>query len=145
MAKYSEEEQALAVELAQDIGLAATRRELGYPSNWSTLKRWCDEAGVSIELDALKSKAAQFNSFYDETELRIAQQDALSRGLELLESKTLTPAEYDKIVSGMKKITDAIQMLRGKATSRVAKEDTTDDEAQKIYEQWQAEQSSDHE
>ncbi|ORI20200.1 hypothetical protein [Rhodococcus sp. 1168] len=78
MAKYTSEEIEHAVELAQDIGLAATRRELGYPSSWSTLKRWCDEAGVAIELDALKSKAAQFNSFYEETELRVAQQDALA-------------------------------------------------------------------
>ncbi|ORI25619.1 hypothetical protein [Rhodococcus sp. 1168] len=57
-----------------------------------------------------------------------------------MESKTLTPAEYDKIVAGLKKATDSIQMLRGKPTSHTAKADTTDEDAAKIYEQYLAEQ-----
>ncbi|BDE58986.1 hypothetical protein GS433_18860 [Rhodococcus hoagii] len=137
MAKYTDQEIAAAVELAADVGIAATRRELGYPSSWATLKRWCDEAGVEIELDQLKSKAAQWNSFYEETELRIAQQDLLARALELMDDPDLTPAELDKLASTMKRATDSIQMLRGKATSRTAVEDTTDAEALKLYDEFQ--------
>lgn len=137
MAKYNYEERKTFAELAGGVGLAKAKRELGYPESWSTGKKWCEEFGIEIELDALKSKAAQYNSFYEETELRIAQQDALMRGLDLLQDPKLTPAEYDKIVNGLNKATNSIQMLRGKATTYRAPEDTTDADALKMYDEYQ--------
>ncbi len=137
MAKYDYEQRKTFAELAGDMGLAKAKRELGYPDSWSTGKKWTEEFGIEIELDALKSKAAQYNSFYEETELRIAQQDALARGLELMEDPNLTPAEYDKIVNGLNKATNSIQMLRGKATSHRAPEDTTSEDALKLYDEYQ--------
>ncbi|MCW2087810.1 UNVERIFIED_ORG: hypothetical protein M2328_001090 [Rhodococcus erythropolis] len=143
MAKYSEAERRAFAELAGDVGLARAKRELQYPSSWSTGKKWCEEFGIEIELDDLKSKAAQYNSFYEETELRIAQQDLLSRALELMDDPNLTPAELDKIAATMKRATDSIQMLRGKATNRTAVEDTTDVEALKIYDEFQRSRADD--
>lgn len=144
MAKYEHEERRTFAELAGDVGLAKAKRELGYPESWATGKKWCEELGIEIEIDALKSKAAQYNSFYEETELRIAQQDALARGLELLEDPKLTPAEYDKIVSGLKKATDSIQLLRGKATSRSStQEDSLEVDAIKLYDDWKASTAGD--
>lgn len=137
MAKYEYEERKAFAELAGDVGLAKAKRELGYPESWSTGKKWCEEFGIEIELDALKSKAAQYNSFYEETELRIAQQDALMRGLDLLDDPKLTPAEYDKIVNGLNKATNSIQMLRGKATSHRAPEDSINEDALKMYDEYQ--------
>lgn len=137
MAKYNYEERKAFAELAGDVGLAKAKRELGYPESWSTGKKWCEEFGIEIELDELKSKAAQYNSFYEETELRIAQQDIISRGRELLDDPKLTPAEYDKIVNGLNKATNSIQMLRGKATSHRAPEDTTTEDALKLYDEYQ--------
>ncbi|MCZ4078637.1 hypothetical protein O1W68_11845 [Rhodococcus sp. H36-A4] len=137
IAKYTEEERRTFAELAGDTGLAKAKRELGYPESWATGKKWCEEFGVVIELDALKSKAAQYNSFYEETELRIAQQDLLSRSLELLENRGLTPVELDKVASAMKKATDSIQALRGKATSFTAKEDSLESDALKMFDKYQ--------
>ena len=137
MAKYTHEERKTFAELAGDVGLAKAKRELGYPESWSTGKKWCEEFGIEIELDELKSKAAQYNSFYEETELRIAQQELLSRGRDLLQDPALTPAELDKVAAAMKKATDSIQMLRGKATSHRAPEDTTDADALKMYDEYQ--------
>lgn len=137
MAKYTHEERKTFAELAGDVGLAKAKRELGYPESWSTGKKWCEEFGIEIELDELKSKAAQYNSFYEETELRIAQQELLSRGRDLLQDPALTPAELDKVAAAMKKATDSIQMLRGKATSHRAPEDTTTEDALKLYDEYQ--------
>lgn len=137
MAKYSEDERRAFAELAGDIGLARAKRELQYPSSWSTGKKWCEEFGIEIELDELKAKAASFNSFYEETELRIIQQDLIIRALELMDDTNLTPAELDKLAATIKKATDSIQMLRGKATSRTAVEDTTDADALKLYDEFQ--------
>jgi len=137
MAKYSEDERRAFAELAGDVGLARAKRELQYPSSWSTGKKWCEEFGIEIELDELKAKAASFNSFYEETELRIIQQDLIIRALELMDDTNLTPAELDKLAATIKKATDSIQMLRGKATSRTAVEDTTDVDALKLYDDFQ--------
>lgn len=136
IAKYSEEERRAFAELAGDVGIPKAKRELQYPESWSTGKKWCEEFGIAVELDALKSKAAQYNQFYEETELRIAMQDALARGIELMESNDLKPADYDKLVNGMNKITNSIQMLRGKATSHTAKEDTLDAAALALFDQY---------
>ena len=138
MAKYTYEERKKAAEMAGDIGIPATMRECGYPKSWASLRDWCSEFGVEIVLDELKSKAAQYNSFYEETELRIVQQEIIARSRELMESPTLTPAEMDKLSAAIKKATDSIQMLRGKATSRTAVEDTTDADALRLFDQYRA-------
>ncbi|MCD2156027.1 hypothetical protein LQL77_20055 [Rhodococcus cerastii] len=143
MAKYSEVERRAFAELAGDVGLARAKRELQYPSSWSTGKKWCEEFGIEIELDELKAKAASFNSFYEETELRIIQQDLIIRALELMDDTNLTPAELDKLAATIKKATDSIQMLRGKATSRTAVEDMTDVEALKMYDEFQRSRADD--
>lgn len=143
MAKYEYEERRTFAELAGDVGLARAKRELQYPSSWSTGKKWCEEFGIEIELDELKAKAASFNSFYEETELRIVQQDLIIRALELMEDSNLTAEKLDKIAATIKKATDSIQMLRGKATSRTAVEDTLEVDAIKLYDDWKASTAGD--
>ena len=134
--KYSEEEKQKAAEMAGEIGIPATMRTLGYPAQWVTLKNWCDEFKVEIVLDDLKSKAAEFNQFYQETELIIAHQENIARGRELLQDPNLTGADYDKIVNGMKKSTEMIQVLRGKPSNRTSNGEGDDTEAEflKLFE-----------
>ena len=139
IAKYTEDEQRQAAELAGDIGIAAAKRELGYPGSWATLKKWCAEQGVEVELDELKSKAAEFNSFYNDTEMIISYQELIMRSRELMDNPELTPVELDKLANVVKKANDGIRLIQGKATSvRPAAEDMTDLEALKLYEQYQA-------
>ena len=88
--KYSEDEKQTAAEMAGDIGIPATMRNLGYPAQWITLKNWCNEYDVEIVLDDLKSKAAEYNQFYNETELIIVHQEVIARGRELLNEGNLT-------------------------------------------------------
>ncbi|MET7769908.1 hypothetical protein [Nocardia sp. NPDC005366] len=142
--KYNEEQKRAFVELAGETGLTAAKRTLGYPNHWVTAKKWCDDAGVEIVLDELKQKAAEYNSFYQETELLIVLQESIQRARELMESQDLTPGEHDKLVNGIVKATNSIQMLRGKATNyRPSQEDTTDAEALKLYDSWK--NGADHE
>lgn len=134
--KYNEDEKKTFADLASEIGLTAAKRTLGYPASWHTAKSWCDELGIEIVLDELKQKAAAYNSFYDETELQIVQQESIQRARELMENNSLTPAELDKLQNTITKATNTIQMLRGKATAYHAKEDNTELEAMKLYDSW---------
>lgn len=134
--KYSEDEKKTAAEMAGDIGIPATMRHLGYPAQWVTLRNWCKEYDVEVVLDDLKSKAAEYNQFYNETELIIAMQENIARGRELLQDPALTGSEYDKIVNGMKKSTEVILLVKGKPTSRTANGEGDDTEAEflKLFE-----------
>lgn len=145
--KYSDDEKNKAVEMAGDIGIPATMRTLGYPSQWVTLKNWCDEAGMEIVLDDLKSKAATYNQFYNETELIIVHQEVIARGRELLNEGNLTGGEYDKIVNGIKKSTEMIQVLRGKPSNRtsVGEGDDTEAEFLKLFEDTESKMNKDKE
>ena len=128
--KYSNDEKHKAAEMAGDIGIPATMRNLGYPAQWITLKNWCKEYDVDIVLDDLKSKAAEYNQFYNETELIIVHQEVIARGRELLNEGNLTGGEYDKIVNGIKKSTEMIQVLRGKPSNRTSQGEGVDEEAE---------------
>ena len=128
--KYSNDEKHKAAEMAGDVGIPATMRNLGYPAQWITLKNWCDEYDVEIVLDDLKSKAATYNQFYNETELIIVHQEVIARGRELLNEGNLTGGEYDKIVNGIKKSTEMIQVLRGKPSNRTSNGEGVDEEAE---------------
>ncbi|WP_157107668.1 hypothetical protein [Nocardia amikacinitolerans] len=136
MAKYTEEEIAIAVEMAGDIGIAATRRTLQYPSSWNTLYRWCKDRGVEIELSELKSKAAHYNCFYQDTEQQIALQDLIDRAREMMNDPNLSPEQLDKLSNTIKKSIEMIRVINGKANNYQAKEDTTELEALKLYDSW---------
>lgn len=138
MAKYNEAERRAFAELAGDVGLSAARRELGYPSSWSTGKRWCEEFGIEVELDELKSKAASFATWYKDSELLIAQQDLIARARDLMDSKTLSPTELEKLGQTIKRATEMIRVIDGKANVYTAKEDTTEVEALKMYDDWKS-------
>lgn len=55
-----------------------------------------------------------------------------------MEDTNLTAEKLDKLAATIKKATDSIQMLRGKATSRTAVEDTLEVDAIKLYDDWNA-------
>lgn len=125
-----------AIELAENIGLSAAIRELGYPS-FHTMKKWCVDAGVEVELDEVKQKAANWNTWYHDSELLIAQQEIIAVGMEKLRDKTLDANGLDKISNAFKKASEMIRTIQGKANSHVpAKEDTLEAEAAKAYEDY---------
>ncbi|EQM33007.1 MULTISPECIES: hypothetical protein [Rhodococcus] len=143
MAKYEEAERRAFAELAGDVGLSAARRELGYPSSWATGKKWTEEFGIEIELDELKAKASAYNNWYKDSELLIAQQDLIARARDLMDSKTLNPAELEKLGQTIKRATEMIRVIDGKANVYTAKEDTTELEALQMYDEFQRSRADD--
>jgi len=128
--KYTEQEKLTYLESASLIGHSRAMRELGYPKHWNTANLWAKEYGVTIALDELKQKAAEFNDWYGTEEQLIAMQEVISRGREYITQKAdLTPDEFKKTVEGMKRAIETMQLLQGKATSRHGTEEATETDA----------------
>jgi hypothetical protein len=128
--KYTEQEKLTYLELATTIGHSRAMRELGYPNHWNTANTWAKEHGVTIALDELKQKAAEFNDWYGTEEQLIAMQEVISRGREYITQKAdLTPDEFKKTVEGMKRAIETMQLLQGKATTRTGTEEATETDA----------------
>lgn len=128
--KYTEEEKLTYLELATTIGHSRAMRELGYPNHWNTANTWAKDHGVTIALDELKQKAAEFNDWYGTEEQLIAMQEVISRGREYITQKAdLTPDEFKKTVEGMKRAIETMQLLQGKATTRTGTEEATETDA----------------
>ncbi|MFE2072046.1 hypothetical protein [Streptomyces misionensis] len=128
--KYTEQEKLTYLENASLIGHSRAMRELGYPKHWNTANLWAKEYGVSIALDELKQKAAEFNDWYGTEEQLIAMQEVISRGREYITQKAdLTPDEFKKTVEGMKRAIETMQLLQGKATTRTGTEEAGETDA----------------
>ena len=138
--RYNEDERRAYAELAGDVGIRPAMRELGYPSSWASGRAWCAEFDVDVELDELKAKAAQYNTFYNDSEQIIAFQDLIADARAKQLDKTTSAADLERLAKVVKMSVDGIRLIQGKATVNApAKADTTDAEAAKIYEQWLAE------
>ncbi|MFF7496309.1 hypothetical protein [Streptomyces rubiginosohelvolus] len=128
--KYTEQEKLTYLELATTIGHSRAMRELGYPKHWSTANSWAKEFNVTIALDELKQKAAEFNDWYGTEEQLIAMQEVISRGREfILYREDLTPDELKKTAEAMKRAIETMQLLQGKATSRTGTEEGSETDA----------------
>ncbi|MDJ0395913.1 hypothetical protein QMK17_21575 [Rhodococcus sp. G-MC3] len=134
MPKYNEDERRAYAELAGDIGIRPAMRELGYPSSWASGRAWCTEFGIEVELDELKSKAAQYNAFYNDSEQIIAFQDLIADARAKQLDPDTTAADLERLAKVIKLSVDGIRLIQGKATVNApAKANTTDEDAEKIY------------
>jgi hypothetical protein len=115
--EYSNEEIAVFLESASEIGITRAKRELGYPKSWATAKRWVDMAGIEVPLDEIKAQAAAHYDWYKAEELLIVAKEALIRISLSLQNDTLTPDEQKKLAEAYQKYVNTILLLEGKATS----------------------------
>ena len=114
---YSNEQIADFLEVAAEIGITRAKRQLGYPAAWNTARRWVENAGIEVPLDAIKAQAAAHNDWYKAEELLIVAKEALLRVIESLQNDELTADEQKKLAEAYQKYVNTILLLEGKATS----------------------------
>lgn len=112
---YTDEEIDLFIETAKEVGLTRAKRDLGYPNSWATGKRWCAVRGITIDVDALKSAAAEAREWYkDEEVIRVAEAGMERIYEQLTETTTLTPDDVKRLSEGYQKFSNQWMALKGK-------------------------------
>lgn len=127
MKSYTEKQQSEFVELAQTLGIGPARRELGYPS-YPTAIKWCQQRGVTPNVDTLMQSIKQYHTFYQDRDALLVCEQALARVQEKLTSDHLDADELKKVSEALQKTVNTWLLLQGKAnniTEKVSK-DTTD-------------------
>jgi hypothetical protein len=115
--EYSNEEIAVFLESAAEIGITRAKRELGYPKSWATAKRWVDMAGIEVPLDEIKAQAAAHYDWYKAEELLIVAKEAMLRITQSLQNDDLSADEQKKLAEAFQKYVNTVLLLEGKATS----------------------------
>lgn len=113
--RYTDEEQTIWVEMAQEIGIARTIRELGYPS-FSNGMLWLKKRGVEVERSDIMAVARQYNQLY-KTEDMLNVIDAGIGVAEELIATAETPDDVKKISEAIAKLVNTRLLLEGKANS----------------------------
>lgn len=114
---YTNEQRAEFLELSSEIGISRARRRLGFPNTWATGKRWHDEAGLEVPLDAIKSQSQAHNDWYKTEDMLLVAQEGIQRVYEELQSTNLTPDEHKKMSESFQKYTNTWLLLQGKANN----------------------------
>lgn len=113
--RYTDEEQTIWVEMAQEIGIARTIRELGYPS-FSNGMLWLKKRGVEVERSDIMAVARQYNQLY-KTEDMLNVIDAGIGVAEELIATAETADDVKKISEAIAKLVNTRLLLEGKANS----------------------------
>lgn len=126
--EYSDEDIAVFLETAVEIGITRAMRQLKYPASWSTAARWVHNAGIEVPLDSIKAQAAAHWDWYKAEELLVVAKEALLRIVEALQADELSPDDQKKLSEAYQKYVNTILLLEGKATSisETRKTDTMD-------------------
>ena len=115
---YSDDQINNFLELAQEVGITKAKRELGYPKDWSTAKRWADMRGIKVAVDELRSRAAQTREWYKDQEVMTVAQEGFNRVYdELVNNPDLTADDQKKLASALKGHYDVWANVQGRATN----------------------------
>lgn len=125
MNRYSEQQITEWLELAREVGITKATRELGYPNSWITGKRWADNHHIDIDVDEIRSKAANMREWYKSEEKLIIAQEELNRIHEALLQPGLVADDLKKLADAYKRTIEAMQLIDGKATT-ITETQTTD-------------------
>ena len=136
--RYSDEEQTIFVELAQEIGIARAVRELGYPT-YTAGMLWVKKRGVEIPKSDIMAVARQYSQFYS-TEDLLAAVDAGMGVVEELFAQADNADDVKKLAEAMQKLANTRLLLEGKANSITEKREVSpvDLEIQHLIEQEQS-------
>lgn len=117
--QYTTEQMEEFVKLAAEEGITPAMDELGYPGSWNTAKKWLDNAGVEVTLDALQRRAKSYDLFYSSKEKLVAMQALLNRIYRLLESESdLSPEELNKLAAAGQRAVQTLALIEGTPTGR---------------------------
>lgn len=114
--EYTEEERTEWLELAKEVGIARAIRELGYPTP-RTGKKWTEQYGVDVPLNALSIYANDMKKFYGYEEKVYGAQLIIDRIVELVSTEELDADQLKKAGEAYKRAVETINLLEGKATS----------------------------
>ena len=115
---YTDEEINNFLELAQEIGIGRSIRELGYPKSWSTAQRWAKLRGIEVAVDELKAKAKEFHDWYTTEEVLLVAQAGMERIAEELSlNNTLSADDMKKLGDAFTKHYQVWANVQGKATN----------------------------
>ena len=115
---YTDEQINNFLEIAQEVGITRAKRELGYPSSWSTAQRWAQLRKVDVSVDEIMQKAAVAREWYKTEEVILVAQEGFNRVYqELTENSNLTPDDQKKLAEALQKHYNVWANAQGKATS----------------------------
>lgn len=115
---YTDQEINDFLDMAQEVGITKTMRELKYPNSWSTAKRWAELRGVTVAVDTLKQQAAAVREWYKDEEVTLVAQEGFNRVYEeLTTNPALTPDDQKKLAEALQKHYHVWAGIQGKATS----------------------------
>ena len=131
--KYTDEERSIFVELAAEIGIGRSIRELGYPS-YPTAQAWCRARGVTPNKDTAYAQMKEWHTFYQVEDLLIVGDEMISAIQDRIIDPNLTPDEVKKLSESYQKVVNTRLLLEGKATNinesrSVSKEDSEFEQA----------------
>lgn len=116
--KYTEHQITEFLEIAQEIGITRTMRDLGYPKSWATAKTWADSRGIEVATDDLKARAAGTREWYKTEEILLVAQQGFNRVYEeLVSNLNLTADDQKKLADALKKHYEVWASAQGKATN----------------------------
>lgn len=114
---YTDNQIEEFIEMAKDIGIGRSMRELGYPGSWATANRWITARGLTIDVDDLKQRSAAFNQWYKDEEVILVAQAGMERVHEQLVEKDLDADSIKKLAEGYQKFANTWLTVKGKVTS----------------------------
>jgi len=125
---YDDHQRAVFIELAQQIGIGRTIRELGYPT-YPTAQSWMRAAGVSPNKDSAYAQMKEWHTFYQVEDLLMVIDEGISVVQEML-VKAETPDDAKKLSEAMQKLANTRLLLEGKSTSISEKREVTKEDSE---------------
>ena len=117
---YTDDQINEFIEVANELGIGPTMKELGYPGSWATAQRWFKARGIDTpDIDSLKSQASKINQFYDTKEALLVIQEGMQiiHATYLNKWDTLDADEQKKLAEAMQKLTNSMRVLQDKAST----------------------------
>lgn len=136
--QYTDEQQATFCEMAVEIGIGRTIRELGYPT-YPTAVGWMKKRGVVPNIDKVMQQAKIWHQFYVVEDLL----EQVDTALAVVQELVMTCSNADdakKLAEAMQKLVNTRLLLEGKSTSINEKRETTQQDLE-IAELLRAEQA----
>ena len=121
--QYTDEQMADFCEMAVEIGIGRTIRELKYPS-YPTAIGWMKKRGIKPNVDKVMQQAKLWHQFYELEDL-LEQVDTALAVIQELVMSCDTADDAKKLAEAMQKLVNTRLLLEGKSTSINEKRETT--------------------